>query len=225
MILTDVFKALAQIPDGRFIIVLLKGIGLSILALVSVTALFSWTIGLVIPDSFSLPWIGEFGWLDNLASFAVLPVMAVASIFLMMPIAALCISFLLDEVVDAVEARHYPFAQPVEPVPFWDAFGEGLQFLGLLIVVNLLALLLYLTPLAPFVFWGVNGLMLGREYATLVAQRRLGRSGARKFRGTNRMAIWGLGILMVIPLSVPVLNLAVPILGAAAFTHLVHRLG
>jgi len=224
MIFSDVLKAIAQIPDGRFILVLLKGIGLSLLALFSVTALFSWTIGWIIPDSFSLPWIGEFGWVDNAASIAVLPVMLVASIFLMIPIAALCISFLLEEVVDAVEARHYPNVHPVEPVAFWDAFGDGLRFLALLIFVNLCAIVLYLTPLAPFVFWGVNGLMLGREYATLVAQRRLGRSGARKFRGTNRMAIWGLGILMAIPLSIPMLNLAVPILGAAAFTHLVHRL-
>lgn len=224
MIVDDALKAIGQIPDGRFIAVLAKGIALSIFFLAALTAAFSWTVGLIIPDSFSLPWIGEIGWIDNLASAAVIPVMLVASIFLMVPVAAICISFLLDSVVDAVERRHYPNAPKVAPLPFSAAFGEGLRFLGLFIVVNLLALLLYLTPLAPFVFWGVNGMLLGREYATLVAQRRLGRAGARKFRGSNRMAIWGLGILMAIPLSVPALNLAVPILGAAAFTHLVHRL-
>ena len=30
--------------------------------------------------------------------------------------------------------------------------------------------------------------------------------------------------LMALPLTVPVLNLAVPVVGAAAFTHLFHRL-
>ncbi len=29
---------------------------------------------------------------------------------------------------------------------------------------------------------------------------------------------------MAVPLSVPLLNLAVPVVGAAAFTHLFHRL-
>ena len=36
--------------------------------------------------------------------------------------------------------------------------------------------------------------------------------------------IWLAGALMAIPLTIPVVNLVVPILGAATFTHLFHRL-
>ena len=36
--------------------------------------------------------------------------------------------------------------------------------------------------------------------------------------------IWIAGVLMALPLTVPILNLFVPILGAATFTHLYHRL-
>jgi CysZ protein len=32
------------------------------------------------------------------------------------------------------------------------------------------------------------------------------------------------GILMALPLTIPLMNLFIPILGAATFTHLYHRL-
>ena len=79
-------------------------------------------------------------------------------------------------------------------------------------------------PAAPFVFLGLNGYLLGREYFDLVARRRLGRDGARRMRKRHGLQIWAAGILMAAPLTVPVVNLAIPILGAATFTHLFHRL-
>jgi uncharacterized protein involved in cysteine biosynthesis len=38
------------------------------------------------------------------------------------------------------------------------------------------------------------------------------------------LTIWAAGILMAVPLSVPLLNLLVPVLGAATFTHITHAL-
>ena len=92
--------------------------------------------------------------------------------------------------------------------------------------MNLAALVVYLTvaPLAPFVFWLVNGFLLGREYFQLVAVRRLGAAGAAALRRRHFGRIWVAGIAMVVPLSVPVLNLVVPIIGVAVFTHQFHRM-
>jgi uncharacterized protein involved in cysteine biosynthesis len=91
---------------------------------------------------------------------------------------------------------------------------------------NLLALAVYLFagPLAPVVFWVVNGYLLGREYFTMVAMRRVGRAGARALRRRHAGEIWLAGTLMAAPLSVPLVNLLIPVLGAATFTHLFHRL-
>ncbi|MCB1374114.1 MAG: EI24 domain-containing protein, partial [Rhodobacteraceae bacterium] len=83
---------------------------------------------------------------------------------------------------------------------------------------------LLLPPLAPFVFWLVNGFLLGREYFQLVAMRRLGPEGAARLRRANAGRIWLAGTAMAVPLSVPVLNLLVPILGVAVFTHQLHRM-
>ncbi len=96
----------------------------------------------------------------------------------------------------------------------------------MLIAVNLVALIAYIlfTPIAPVLFWVVNGVLLGREYAQLVALRRHDAAGAATFRKRHRTQIFAAGVLMAVPLTIPVVNLLVPILGAATFTHLYHRL-
>lgn len=226
MIFSDFLKAIGQIGDGRFLKVLLAGVGLTLALLFGFTVVFAWTVGLVVPESFTLPWIGEITWIDNVLSWAVVPVMLGASVFLMVPVASAFTGLFLDQVVDAVEAEHYPGQPPVAALPFAEALSESAKFLGVLLAVNLVALVLYIIfpPFAPLIFWGVNGLLLGREYATLVAQRRLGAVGARAFRKRHSMQIWMAGTLMAIPLTIPFVNLLVPILGVASFTHLFHRL-
>ena len=226
MIFGDFFKALGQIGDRRFLGVLLSGVGLTLALLFAFTVAFAWTVGLLVPDSFSLPWIGEITWIDNALSLAVIPVMLAASVVLMVPVASAFTGLFLDRVVDAVEAEHYPDLPPVSHVPLGEAIAESAKFLGVIVGVNLLAVVFYLifAPLAPLIFWAVNGLLLGREYATQVAQRRLGTAGARVFRKRHRGQIWLAGMLMAVPLTIPLVNLLIPILGVASFTHLFHRL-
>jgi uncharacterized protein involved in cysteine biosynthesis len=226
MIIADYLKAIGQIGDSRFLRVLALGLGLTIALLFGFTVAFAWTVGLIVPDSFTLPWIGQITWIDNVASLAVIPVTLIASIFLMVPVASAFTGIFLDDVVDAVEAKHYPGLPPVAHVPFSESIVETLKFLGLLLGVNLVALILCLifAPFAPLIFWGVNGLMLGREYATLVARRRMSAPEVRDFRKRHSTTIWLAGICMAIPLTIPVMNLIVPIIGVAGFTHLVRRL-
>ena len=66
--------------------------------------------------------------------------------------------------------------------------------------------------------------MLGREYFMLVAQRRLPRAAVLAMRKRNGLRLWIAGVLMAAPLSIPLVNLLVPVLGVATFTHLFHRL-
>ena len=47
---------------------------------------------------------------------------------------------------------------------------------------------------------------------------------ARQLRRRHMTTIWAAGVLMAVPLSIPLLNLLIPILGAATFTHLFHVL-
>jgi CysZ protein len=75
MILGDFLKALGQITDGRFLGVLAIGLGLTIALLVGFYLVFVTVIGWVVPESFTLPWIGEITWVDNALTWAGVPVM------------------------------------------------------------------------------------------------------------------------------------------------------
>lgn len=226
MIFTSFFKALAQVDDPRFRRVLWLGMALSFALLVAVYAVFlaflQWGLG----EGVDLPVIGEVQWLDDLLGWGSLLLMIGLSVFLMVPVASAITSMFLDEVAQAVEDRHYPDLPAATKVPFWDALRDTVNFLGILIAANLLALFLYavLSPLALFIFWGLNGYLLGMEYFQLAAMRRIGRVKAKALRKRNVATIWAAGILMAMPLTVPLLNLVIPILGAATFTHIFHQL-
>jgi uncharacterized protein involved in cysteine biosynthesis len=121
---------------------------------------------------------------------------------------------------------HYPHLPAAPRTPFWTAFKDTVNFLGVLIAANILAFFIY--ALLPFlsllIFYLLNGYLLGREYFQIAAMRRLGREGAKELRKQHKGQIWLAGCLMAVPLSFPLINLVIPILGAATFTHLFHRI-
>lgn len=225
-VISHIARAVGQLDDPRFTRVLLKGIALTAVGLVGLGWLMALLVGWALPDTVTLPWLGDIGFLDDAAGWATWGVMLVLSVFLMVPVAALVVGFFLDDIAAAVEDRHYPHLPPVKELPFSAQILDGLKFLGVVLVVNILAFIAYLAlpPLAPFIFWAVNGYLLGREYFQLVATRRRGPAGAAAMRRRHRTRVWIAGTLMAIPLTVPVLNLLVPVLGVAVFTHQYHAL-
>lgn len=226
MIFSDFLKALGQIDDRAFRSVLLRSLGLTLLLLAGFVWGTSLLLGWLLPDTVSLPWIGDVTFIETLASGLGVGAALILSVFLMVPVASLFIGVFLEEIAASVENKHYPALPKVGGTPLLTGLAEAIRFFGLLVVVNLLALIVYLVfaPLAPVIFWLVNGLLLGREYFQLVALRRLPAEKAKSLRRRNFLQIWLAGTLMAVPLTVPVLNLIVPILGVATFTHLFHRL-
>ncbi|WP_299503449.1 EI24 domain-containing protein [uncultured Roseobacter sp.] len=226
MILTAFFAALGQMTDPRFRRVLLIGVALTLALLIAISAVFIWFLGGLVGDQTSLPFIGEVTWLNDLVGWGSAVLLAILSTFLMVPVASAITSMFLDTVAQAVEDEHYPTLPKATPVPIGDALRDTVNFLGVLIGANILALVLYLifAPAAPLIFWALNGFLLGREYFTLAAIRRVGRAEAKILRARHMPTIWIAGFLMAIPLSIPLLNLIIPILGAATFTHLFHLL-
>ena len=218
--------ALGQMTDPRFRSVLLRGVGLTLLLLFGIYAIVFFGVSWLLPDTFTLPFVGEIAFVDTLLSWGSLVLMVVLSMFLMVPVASAFTGLFLDDVADAVENKHYPSLSEAPRVPMGAAIRESLGFLGVLIGANLLALIAYLilAPLAPVIFYALNGFLLSREYFRMIAIRRLGRAGARDAFRKSLSTVWMAGALMAVPLTVPFVNLLVPILGAATFTHLFHRL-
>lgn len=222
---SDFSKALAQLADRKFLWVLAKSLVLTMALFAGAFYGIVYLATAVLPATLNLPWMDPVplgDWFSGLAFVGVL----VSSVFLMFPIALLFVGLFLEEITDAVEARYYPELPKVKRSSISDTIGEVLQFMLIMLLANLFALIIYFMSslLAPVIFWIVNGYLLGREYFQLVAMRRMGRKDASKLRRENGLKIWISGIFMAIPLTIPVLNIVVPFLGVATFTHQFHRL-
>lgn len=220
----DILLAIGQLGDRRF----LRVFGLSILGTIVLLAMFLWLWGVAIDfiPAWSFTLFGlEIGFLDEAAGVFGWILGSVAALFLMFPVASVFIGFFLEEIAAAVEARHYPDLPETSGMSFGDILLDGLLFTGALIAANLAALIVYpfAGPLAPFLFLGVNGWLLGRQYFELAAGRRIGARPARAMRREQGSTVLTGGLLMALGLAIPVVNLAVPVLGAAAFTHAYHR--
>lgn len=225
MILTSFLRAIAQLPDRRFRAVLWRGIGLTIALLIAAYAAMLALIDWLTAEPIS---IGgrEVTWFGDLLSWGSLGIILLMSVFLMVPVASAITSLFLGEVAQAVERKHYAHLPPVPDVSFWDGLRDTVNFLGVLIAANIFAFILYaILPFAAFIiFYALNGFLLGREYFQLAAMRRIGRTAAKELRKKHRGRIWMAGCLMAVPLSFPLVNLIIPILGAATFTHLYHAI-
>lgn len=226
LIFSSFFKALGQMRDPRFRKVFWLGILLTIALLVAAYAALLWLLDRFVGPEAYFEVLGRVVNLGDLLTASSFIFMLVLSFFLMIPVASAITSMFLDEVADAVEAKHYPQLEPKPGPPFSEAMLDTLNFLAVIIAANIVAFVLYalLPPITPFLFFGMNGFLLGREYFQLTAMRRVGREQAKALRKRHFATIWAAGTLMALPLVVPVLNLFIPILGAATFTHIFHGL-
>ncbi len=226
MIFTAFFAALGQLGDRRFRRVVGLGVLLALALLCAAYILFLQLIWWLSPDTVDLPVIGPISGIESFLGWASLFLMIGLSVVLMIPVASAFTGFFLEDVADAVEDRHYPGLPPATPLTLAEGLRQSVNFLGLVLAVNVGALFLYpfVGPGIPLVFWAINGFLLGREYFSLVALRRLPPGEVKLMRRRNRWTLWAAGTLMAAPLSVPIVNLFVPVLGVATFTHLYHRL-
>lgn len=181
---------------------------------------------------FAILWLGvgflltdtsffDIGWLetavDVLGGLATL----VITWMLFPAVVSATVGFLLDRVADAVEQKYYPHLPEVRETPMGEIISTTLRFLAIMVGLNLVVLIFLLfPPVFPFVFYGVNGYLLGREYFELVALRRLEPDQARALRKRHQGALFVSGAATAFLLTVPIVNLLAPIIFTAAMVHL-----
>jgi CysZ protein len=226
MILSDFLKSVAQFDDPKFRRVLWRGLGLTIVLLIAACLLVNFGINQLLSSAWAANLIGDQSWLGALINIGGVLFTIALSIWLMVPVTSAIIALFLDEVAQAVEARHYPHLPKQTATKLQDQILVGIRFLGILLLANVGALILsMIVPLlAPFVFWATNGYLIGREYFQMAAMRRMPRAQAQELFQRHQGSIWTAGILMAIPMSIPLVGLFIPILGAATFTHQFERL-
>jgi CysZ protein len=226
--LTQLALAVRQLQDRRFLTVWLIAAACAVAILVGVFFALEWALSQVDPARWpnwlAKAWGAVDGWLAA-------PLVLVSGWFLFPAIATAVMGALLDDVVDAVEARHYPSHKAPEPMGFGRGLGLGLKSAARLIGWNLLALPLYVlllfTALGPVVLYlALNGYLLGRDYTEMVAIRHLGDSATPAFLKKDKLGLLTVGVGTSLLFLIPLAGLFAPLLGAAMATHATHqRLG
>lgn len=216
-------KAVSQLSDPAMKRVLIFGFIGALFTLFVSYLLTSWGMNWMAAQDF--PWVD--GAIEFIATWGLIPIFIVASYFLFPALATMVMSVFLDDVVDAVEAVHYPRDRAPRGSTIMEGVMAGLRLGGTMLLWNLLALPLYIfllfTAIGPFALYLVlNGYLLGREYVELVSIRHLGAKRAKEFRRFNRPMVLGLGVVGSAMFMIPIINLLAPIVLAAASVHAFH---
>ena len=219
-------KALGQLGDRAVLAVLVKSVAVTL----AVFALAGWGLyeglAVVLREERIAALLPE-GFAPAAQALAALVIGLAAFWFLFRVVALAVLQFFADEVVAAVEARHYPaLAGQARPLPLAREVAVAVRGLLRVVSYNLLALpvaaVLAVTAIGPaVVFLAVNALLLGRECTDMAWLRHCAGDERGKPVGAGERFLLGAAVagLMLVPLA----NLLAPVVGAAAGTHLVLR--
>jgi len=215
------FLSLGQLGDPKIAAVFLKSLAVTVLLLVGLG------VGLWFgAEDLAARYIG--GETTTLAGAAAVLVALALGWVLFRAVAIAVMDIFADDVVVAVERKHYPAAlDSARNIPFARSLVMGLVAAGRALLVNLLMSPIYLILLitgvgTPIAFILVNGWLLGRDLGDMVAARHLPREAMRGWRATTRGPRFVLGLAVAGLFVVPIVNLLAPVLGAAMATHLFH---
>jgi len=205
-----------------------KTIGLTLLVLAG--------LWFLLREAFAIylwPWFAAFlpsvptdvaawtGWLTLIAAILAGVGLALALALLIAPITALIAGLFLDDVAEVVEKRDYPTEPAGREMPLGQALLGSVQFLGVVILGNIAALLMLFIPGVNLIaFFVVNGYLLGREFFEFAAMRFRTPKDARAFRSKHASTVFMAGMLIAGFLSIPIVNLLTPLFAAGLMVHL-----
>jgi CysZ protein len=206
-------KAAQQISDPRA----RRVIWIALAAAAGVFIVLWVLVGFLLANTalFSIGWLETaIDWLGGLATGVLTWLLFPAAI-------SVVIGLFLEDIASAVEQRHYPDLEQAHGLSTSDTLLTTLRFLAIMLTLNILMLPFLLTgPLFPFVFYSVNGYLLSREYFELVALRRMAPAEAKALRKHNSMKLFMTGVLIAFMLTIPIVNLLVPIIATGMMVHL-----
>ena len=208
--------AFASLSDRRVMLVLAKVIALTLAAFVVLGVVLWYAIDTAF--AYYLP--DDDGMLGAAAALVVL----VFSGWILFRSLVVAFTWVFaDDIIDAVEDRHYPFyAAQGQRLSFAKATQMGLRSIGRAVGYNLLMVPVYLLLLVsgvgtPLAFLALNGYLLGRDLEDMVIARH---GPMRAEIGAIRRFVLGLG--SVAAMLIPVFQFFVPVLATAAAVHVAH---
>ena len=211
----------SQLPDPAFRRVIIKAILLSVFVFVFL-AIIVWFV--LSETNFFTFWLFE-AFADIFGG-----VTAIIIAWLLFPtLASFFITLFLEDIVEAVESRYYHDTL-LEKINNPSAmFIISLRFTAIALFLNILVIPFYFftiwfPPLGIFVFYCLNGYLLGREYFELVALRHIKMEDIPSIRQSNRWQLFLFGSVTTFLFTIPIINFLAPILGVTGMTHLFRKL-
>ncbi len=219
--------ALRQLTDRPVLRVLARSLALSLALFAAIGAASWWALDALL-ERFGLD-ARAFTGAEGLRGLAALIAVLIGGWLLWRIIAIAVLQFFADDVVTAVEARHYPDAhERARPLGLRAEITNGLRGAMRALAWNLtvlpFAIALFVTGFGTaLLFWAVNAVLMGRELTDLVWLRhRSDPAEASPLGAGERFALGGITAALFF---VPLVNLLAPVIGAAMAAHLVHRKG
>ena len=217
---TALALSFAQLGDPAFLKVLAKSLAITL-------AVFALAGGVLLTALYRYLLTTGFAFSAEVSTLAAIVLTVIAGWLLFRIVALFVLQFFADEVVRAVEHRHYPtVAHGLRDVPMGEEFRASVRSFLRAIAFNLVALPFAILLLATgigtaILFWAINAWLLGRELQDMVWLRhRRSAEDVQPLGGPTRFALGGVVAALLL---VPFANLLAPVLGAASATHLVHR--
>lgn len=162
---------------------------------------------------------------ESILDWSALILVPVVALFLFPAVMTGIMGVFLEDVVKAVEARHYPGLPTAREIPFAESLFASVRLVVLALCLNLLILPLLFFPLVGQVaFFALNGYLISREYFEVVALRRQSAGVVKNLRRAYLGPVWLTGAITTLLLVIPVVNILAPIIGVAAMTHRAHAL-
>ncbi len=204
----DAFSAFAQTFSPPLRKILLKSVGLALLLIVALGAVLQWLL------QFLLPLASPY---DTIAAVLLGVLTLVLAFFAMAPVTSLMAAIFIDEVADEVERTRFPADAPGRPLSIPRAALLSAKFFGVVLLVNLGAILLwFVIPVFNVaVFFIANAYLLSREFFEMAAMRFRTPEEARRLRQQNAVSVFLSGLVIAAVVSVPVLNLITPVFATA----------
>lgn len=174
-------------------------------------------------------WFAASESVASLAAAGAILLGALGAWLLFRAIAVAVIGIFADEVVHAVEAKHYPHHLALaRDLSFAKSMGMGLKSTARSILANFVFAPVYLLLLVTGIgtaiaFFLVNSWLLGRDLGEMVAARHMPAADLPRWRASTRTTRFVIGAAGTALFFIPFVNFLAPVLGAAMTTHLFHR--
>ena len=217
------FLSVRQLGDRAILSMLAKSLALTL------AIFFAMGVGIYLALDAAMIW--ATGQRDGVGIVAIATLaIGVGAAWLAFRVVAIAvIGIFADDVVAAVEARHYPASLArARSVGIAASLRMGAGSAARTILTNLAMLPIYLLLIltgvgTPIAFFLVNAALIGRDLGDMVAARHSSVAALRPLAKAKRGERMLLGLVVTALLVVPLLNLVAPIIGAAMATHLFHR--